>query len=334
MKRFLRVLMWLLFIFALAIAGAYFLPRVVEIERSAVIEAPPKVVFAQINDLHSWEKWSKWNQIDPDMEVEYINNGVGEEAGYTWESNNKKVGDGKLLITESVPYDSIVTLLNFAEQGDARGIFYFDERDESTTLVRWKLLYDVGFNPAARWMGLMMGTFIGPDFEEGLENLNVVSKVQVQENSLIKELITLKTFDFASVRREVPFTEVSLVMGDMYAGISSFIEEVNIGIAGVPFAIYHEMEGETIDLECGIPVSAQVEGNENVNTGVYPTQKCAAVDFYGDYRQLEDAHTALQAWIEERRFKLAGSPIEFYLTDPATESNPDKWHTRICYPVR
>ena len=67
--------------------------------KSAIIDAPAKVVFAQINDLYNWEKWSKWHQIDPEMQLNYINHGVGEGAGYSWESNNRKAGSGQLLIT-------------------------------------------------------------------------------------------------------------------------------------------------------------------------------------------------------------------------------------------
>lgn len=318
---------------ALFIAGSYFLPRIAIVERSEVIDAPAKVVFAQINDLHSWEKWSKWNQIDPEMKIDFINNGVGENAGYRWNSNNKNMGSGEMVIVESTPYDSIVVQFSFSEQGEARSVFTFNEQD-SSTLVNWKMKYDVGFNPAARWMGLMIGQNVGPDFKEGLENLNVVCKVQVQENSFIEELVNLTEFNYASIRKEVPFVEVSLIMGEMYAEVSSFIEANKVGIAGAPFAIYHEMEGERIDLECGIPITKMTESNEIIKTAVYHKRKCAALDYYGDYRQLEDAHTALQSWIEERRFKLAGSPLEFYITDPANESNPENWHTRILYPVR
>ncbi|MFW6257420.1 MAG: SRPBCC family protein [Prolixibacteraceae bacterium] len=333
MKRFLQVIMWLLFFFALFITSAYFLPRLVQIERSALIEAPPKVVFAQVNDLHSWEKWLNWSQIDPEMEVKYINHGVGEGSGYIWESQDPNIGVGKILITESVPYDSIVTLINFADERDGISIFYFEGTD-NTTRITWKFKYDVGYNPVARWMGLINGNYAGPDFEESFENLNIVCKVQVQENSLTKELVILEEFNYASVRKEVSFTEVGLVMDEMFGIVSNFIESANTGVAGMPFSIYHEMEGEKIDLECGIPISQLVEGTESVITGTYPETKCAAVDYYGDYRQLEDAHTALQAWIEEHRFQLAGSPIEFYLTDPATEPDPAKWHTQIYYPVR
>jgi effector-binding domain-containing protein len=325
--------MWVLFIFALFIAGAYFLPMVAKVERSKTIDASAKVVFAQINDLHSWEKWSKWNQIDPEMKIDFINKGVGEGAGYRWESANKSVGSGELVILESLPYDSIVILFDIKEQGNARSVFLFSEQD-STTLVTWKMDYDVGYNPAARWMGLMLDKYAGPDFEEGLENLNVVCKVQVQENSFIEELEMLQEFNYASIRKEVSFVEVSLQMEEMYEQVSSFIEEKNVGITGSPFAVYHKMEGERIDLECGIPISKLVEGNQTINSAIYPTKQCAVVDYFGDYRQLEDAHTALQSWIEERKFKLAGPPLEFYLTDPEEEPNSEKWHTRIYYPVR
>ncbi len=183
-------------------------------------------------------------------------------------------------------------------------------------------------------MGLLMESFVGPDFEEGLANLNVVCKVQVQENAFIEELELLKPFYFASVREKVPFVEVSLEMGEMYEVVNNFIESAETGVAGMPFAIYHEMNGEEIDLECGIPVTDLVEGNAQVKTGTFEGVQCATVDYIGDYRQLEDAHTALQSWIEEHRFKLAGPPLEFYMTDAASEPDPEKWLTKIYYPIR
>jgi len=325
--------MWVLFLFALFVIGAYFLPEVVTVERDATIDAPSKVVFAQINDLHSWEKWSVWNQLDPDMNIKYFNHGIGEGAGYKWDSANKHVGTGKLQIVESTPYDSIVTLINFTEEGDAKSVFNFEETDSVTHLI-WKLTYNLGYNPFTRWMGLMMEKFIGPDFDKGLENLKIVCEVQVQEKSLIEELVDLEGFNYASIRRKVSFPEVGLSMQEMFETINNFIASSNTEIAGVPFTIYHEMKGEEIDIECGIPISILIEGNKTIITSTFSSKRCATVNYYGDYQQLEDAHTALQSWIEEREFKLAGPPVEFYFADPRTEQNPKKWLTKIYYPVK
>lgn len=332
MSRIVRVLMWVLVIVAIFIAIAFFLPRNIFVERSITIEASPKIVFSQINDLHSWNNWSKWNLIDPEMKIEYSNNGVGVNAGYKWESENKQVGTGSLLILESAKYDSIVVNIDFMEQGAARSVFQFTET-KNGTIVNWVLQYDLGNNPASRWMGLMMDKFIRSDFEEGLSRLNALCKILEENKTPIVELENLNEFTFASIRANVSFNEISLKMGEMYVIISAFLATTDAEMAGMPYAIYHLMNGEEIDLECGIPVTNKLVGNDKINTGTYSTTKCATVDFYGDYHLLEQGHTAIQEWIEKRGFTLAGAPVEIYITDPVTEPDPENWLTKIYYPV-
>ncbi len=35
------------------------------VTRSAVIDAPPDVVFQHLNELRKWEGWSPWARLDP-----------------------------------------------------------------------------------------------------------------------------------------------------------------------------------------------------------------------------------------------------------------------------
>ena len=42
-----------------------FQPSDFKISRNAVISAPVSVVFAQVNDFHKWENWSRWGKMDP-----------------------------------------------------------------------------------------------------------------------------------------------------------------------------------------------------------------------------------------------------------------------------
>ena len=37
--------------------------------------------------------------------------------------------------------------------------------------VSWSFLIDMGKNPVARWIGLMMDSMIGPQLETGLNNM-------------------------------------------------------------------------------------------------------------------------------------------------------------------
>lgn len=333
MKKFVRILMWLLFIFALFVMTAYLLPQRVKIERSKKIEASPKIVFSQVNDLYNWEKWSKWHIIDPDLLTEFNNNGVGQGAGVIWNSDDEEIGVGKLTITESVPYDLVFCVLQFPEKNPGTMKFLLEETGEQT-MITWTLTLDIGYNPFARWTGLLKNRKIGPDLEDGLDYFNTVCKVLEQEDAMIVELEQLNAFDYAGIREKVSFNAVSSKMGEMFQTVANFVAETTIGISGAPFAIYHEMKNDTIDLECGYPVSELILPKEPIQTGTFQAAECAVIDYYGNFEELEKAHSTIQQWIEKHRFRMAGPPIEKYLTDAATEPDPEKWHTKIYYPVR
>jgi effector-binding domain-containing protein len=333
LTRLLKILIWILLFFALIVLAAFFLPSKIYVEREQEIEARPQIVFNQINDLHSWMKWSKWNMIDPEMTIKYDKNGVGEGAGYQWQSKNKNVGNGSLWIRESVKYDSIVVEMDFGKGNIARSRYLFAETQNGTH-VNWNFSSDAGYNPFARWMGLLMNKFIGPDFEEGLENLNVVCKIQSENKTPQVELSVLNEFNFVSIREKIPQENISLQMGNMYAKIMQLLTNNNLSISGMSYSVYHSVSSDSIDLECGIPVNKITNAADDFLIGVFEKQECAMVSFFGDYSQLEIGHTAVQEWMEQHKFKLAGSPIEIYVTDPGTEPNPEKWQTNIYYPIR
>ena len=333
MKKFVRFLMWLLFVFALFIITAYLLPQHVKIERSAKIEASPKIVFSQVNDLHNWEKWSKWHIVDPYLETEFNNHGVGRGAGVIWKSEYDDIGVGKLTITESVPYDSVFCVLQFPEKRPGTTKFLFEE-NSGVTSVTWILTCDVGYNPFARWAGLLKNKTVGPDLKAGLEYLNTVCTILEQEETTIIELEELEAFKYASVREKISFNDVSSRMGEMYQTVSTFVAGTTAKISGPPVAIYHEMNNDTIDLECGYPVSELLLPEEPVQTGIFQSAKCAVIDYFGSYENLEEAHSAIQQWIEKHRFRISGPPVEQYLTGEAAAPNPEKWHTKVYYSVK
>ena len=160
-------------IILLAVIIAYLLPRHIYVERSAVITASPEVVFEQVNVLKNWENWSPWHRIDPDMEIIYSGPEEGEGAAYAWLSNDPAAGQGKLSITESIPYSLITTELDFMERGTATSRYTF-EPVEGGTLLTWSMDSDMGNNPMARYFGLFMDKLLGADFEKGLENIQYV----------------------------------------------------------------------------------------------------------------------------------------------------------------
>lgn len=332
MSRFARIIMWILFWIALFVAIAYFLPKTVVIERSTNIQAPAKTVYAQIIDLHQWDHWSPWKKMGDNVSVEYKNNGVGLDAGYVIKNKNKEGSGATIMVTEANPFSKVAVSLDFMQRGEALSSFTLTDNNEATS-VNWSLTYDVGNNPFARWIGLLMKKSMGTDFENGLVKLKALCQVIEKDNDPVVLLEETNEMNYAGIRKTVSFIEINREMSSMYGTISHFLDQNDIAVVGIPFALYHLMNEEEIDLECGMPISGGFEENTTVKTGTLPALTCACIDFYGDYSNLEDGHKVLQEWVETHGFNLVSAPMEFYLTDPSQEPDPEKWLTRICYPI-
>jgi effector-binding domain-containing protein len=332
MKVLKKIFVALLLLIALLIAIAYLLPRDAHVERAATINAPAKVVFSEVNDLRCWNKWATWNQIDPEMKVEYINGGIGDGAGYEWNSQNPQVGQGKLLITGSIAYDSIAVCLDFMKGDTATGYFLFKE-DSGKTVVTWAFNSHLGDNPLARWMGLMFGKMIGTGFEKGLDNLNTVCLEIVEEQRPVVEIVNLPEIVYAGLKKTDDWQEIGTEMGSLYVKIMADIQKQGLTITGMPFAVYHSMEGSTVNFECGIPVNQLPEKKGNVEYGAIAAGKYAFAVHVGSYETLEKEHSAIQEWITKHEFELTGGPMEIYMTDPQNEPDTTKWVTNIYYPL-
>ena len=70
----------------------------------------------------------------------------------------------------SVPNELVRTLLDFEREGVAEG-YYRLTRVNTGTRVAWGFETDMGNNPVARYVGLMLDRLVGDDFARGLERL-------------------------------------------------------------------------------------------------------------------------------------------------------------------
>ena len=87
-----------------------------------------------------------------------------------WQSEQADVGDGTQEITLSEENALVETALDFGDMGLAKAAFLLESQGEATT-VTWTLETDMGLNPIARYMGLMMDGWVGGDYETGLASL-------------------------------------------------------------------------------------------------------------------------------------------------------------------
>ena len=149
-------------------------PAEFRIVRTATMSAPPPAVFAQVNDFHKWLAWSPWEKLDPALKRTYEGAPAGTGAIYSW-VGNKKVGEGRMTLTESRPSDLIRIKLEFIRPFKATNTteFTFKPQD-GQTLVTWTMTGRNNFMSKAFCLFMNMDKMVGGDFEKGLANMKSV----------------------------------------------------------------------------------------------------------------------------------------------------------------
>ncbi len=146
------------------------------ITRSTAISAPPPAVFAQVNDFHQWEAWSPWAKMDPACKNSYEGQTAGKGAIFSW-IGNKKVGAGRMTITESRPAEQILIKLEFLKPFKATNTAEFSFKPQSDqTFVTWTMSGKNNF--MGKMFGLIMNCdkMIGGDFKKGLAAMKAIAE--------------------------------------------------------------------------------------------------------------------------------------------------------------
>ncbi len=160
----------LIFLLVGAAVGGLFLPATTQVERSVILNSDQATVFDYVNNLQNFRQWSPWSRKDPDMAVNDDGSEEGIGASMQWSSEEPEIASGRMSITSSVPFEHVKAELDFGAMGTAESYFDLMPEDAGTRLV-WGLQKDHGMNVFSRYVGLLMDRWIGPDYEEGLQNL-------------------------------------------------------------------------------------------------------------------------------------------------------------------
>lgn len=163
--RLLRVLLGLIVVLCLV---SFLLPAEQRVERALVIEEPAERIWALIENPPAWNLWSPWYARDPEMKITYEGAPRGQGARWRWESD--EMGSGNMQIVRADEPRELNYAVAFDGMGSARGRFVLEPADGGTRVV-WSFVSDAGYNPIARWFGLMLDNWVGPDLQAGLANM-------------------------------------------------------------------------------------------------------------------------------------------------------------------
>ena len=170
MKIVKRVAIGLGVVVALFVVIGFLLPGTYHVERSVVVNGPADAIYTHISTLRHWPEWTAWTlKKYPDMKIDFKGPEDTVGAQYTW--TGEQSGAGKLTLTSADPNKGIGYDLDF-ENGQylSTGMIVLEPTGEQVK-VTWSNDGNLGMNPVNRYFGLLMDSFMGPDFEEGLSNL-------------------------------------------------------------------------------------------------------------------------------------------------------------------
>jgi Polyketide cyclase / dehydrase and lipid transport len=167
-------------IIILAIVIAAFLimglttPANFSVVRETDFNATPAKVFAQINDFHHWAAWSPWEKMDPNLVRNFSGETSGAGAKYSW-VGNKKVGEGSMEITHSVPSTNMQLDLHFLKPFKADNVTEFTLSPSGKgTHFKWEMRGQTPFMLRVMKLFFNMDKIVGKDFENGLANLKAI----------------------------------------------------------------------------------------------------------------------------------------------------------------
>ena len=151
------------------------------IQRSRQIPVPSSVVYAIINDLHQWNRWSPFEKLDPNMQKTFSGSPIGPGSSYAWNGNNR-AGEGRLTIVESNPDEAVKMDLEFSRPFRCKNrVTFAIEPQGQQTKVSW--IMEGTNNFVGKIFGLLMNMekMVGPDFEAGLASLEIAATADAQK---------------------------------------------------------------------------------------------------------------------------------------------------------
>ena len=151
-------------------------PDVFRVQRSIGIKAPAGAIFPLLTDFQQWGAWSPYEKLDPGMKRVYSGEPMGKGAVYEW-NGNKKAGEGRMEITDSLPPSRVSLSLDFTRPFTVHNLVDFTlEAAGDTTNVTWAMHGPNNYISKVMQVFVDVDKMLGELFESGLADLKKASE--------------------------------------------------------------------------------------------------------------------------------------------------------------
>jgi hypothetical protein len=176
MKLTHKILILALILISIPILIPIFTAKDYSIQREITINKTKNEVFDFLRFLKNQDKFSKWANMDPNMEKSYT--GVDGTVGFisSWKSKKEDVGSGEQEIKQIIAGERLEYEIRFIEPFEAtdKASLTTESISPNQTKVVWR--FDGRMDYPMNLMLLFMNfeKMIGDDLEIGLENLKSI----------------------------------------------------------------------------------------------------------------------------------------------------------------
>lgn len=335
MKTLKVIILILAILVAIILIVPIFLPSSYQVERSTVIDAPVSKTFMAAADYSLRKKWDPWILMDPEatIKIEQSPNMIG--TFYTWEGDI--IGKGKLTIQNIEVNKRVESTIEFIEPQEMVSDVFWTFKDKGdSTLITWGFKGALSY-PFEKWAGLFMDRQLGASFEKGLSNFkNLVENMPNTKVSTSEiEFSNIKEQHSITMTKEIEANDIQNALGEIYKKLMFGLQENNLIMNGMPFAIYHNFNPEgTVKLEAGFPIKNEIDLEGAISYKKIAKQKAVKALHYGDYSKIKVSYELMQQFMKENNLEPAGPPMEVYATNPSQAQDVSKWKTIIYFPVK
>ena len=160
----------------------------------------------------------------------------------------------------------------------------------------------------------------------------------MKRDEILKYDVTVKTFPeryAATVRMTIPAYEQE---GMLWGILMEETTHLNL-IADEPCyccAVFHDTEYKESDVD--VEVTKTVKGTypdtKHVRFRTLPEVTVASAVCKGSYRQMDEVMGTVAQWVMSNGYEFNGPAFNIYHISPYETSDPNKFVTEVCYPVR
>lgn len=176
MKIFRRILSVIGLIIAIPLVVAMFVKKDYAVEEEIIINKPKQEVYNYIVLLENQNNYSKWANMDPEMEKTF--RGKDGTVGFVsaWASTDKNVGSGEQEITKIIEGERIEYELRFKEPMESTEYAYMtvESVSEQQTRVKWGFYGKMEYPMNLMLLFMDFSQMIGDDFKVGLNRLKAI----------------------------------------------------------------------------------------------------------------------------------------------------------------